>query len=293
MKILITGANGFIGSRMTEFFLIQGIHTIYAVDSSEINSENNPVDKSNRLTQFSIDLIKPLPDYFDAIIKNSDVIVHLAWTRKGNLKENIRLNQIMVDQLLDRIRNKNNFYFFSSVTGTPETFSNYGKSKFFLTSHILKKQGTVLTCGLVIEKEPQAGSYKLLFNLVKNHKYSFRLITNDLKVYPVRISDIIKGVDHIMNQNLPSGAYKLFSQGISFNDFIALLEQMFERKRKKFYLPHKMLVSFFRIAILISPNIRIIEQFLTFFYKDSSYLDGLSDIPGLTLTPCESVVFFN
>lgn len=289
---MITGANGFLGCRMIDFSLAQGIHTIYAVDSSKIEPELSPVSENQRITQYSIDLTKPLPDYFKIIVEKSDIIIHLAWTWEGNLKENIRLNQIMVDQLIDGIRNKNNFYFFSSVTGTPKTYSNYGKSKYFLTTHILKKNGTVLTCGLVIEKDPQAGSFKLLYNIVKKYKFSFRVLNNDLKVYPVRISDIIKGVDHIITHNLPSGAYKLYSGSISFNDFITLMEKMFECNRTRFYIPDKMLVSFFSIVISISPNIRIIEQFLTFFYKDSSYLDGLSDIPQLTLTQCKGIEFF-
>jgi nucleoside-diphosphate-sugar epimerase len=292
MQILITGANGFLGSRMVDFFLDQGIYNICAVDFDRMDTTVKSKYANSRITSFSVDLTKPLPSHFSEIIKKSNVIIHLAWTRNGTLKENILQNQIMIDQLLDRIINKNNFYFFNSVAGTPKSFSEYGKSKYFLTSHVLSKKGTVLTCGLVVEKDPQAGSYRLLYNLVKKHKFSFRLIKNDLKVYPIRINDIVKCIDHIANHNIVSANYKLYSKGVLFNDFIALLEKVTDRKRVGFHIPHKLMVSFLGFFNSLMPNIMIIEQFLTFFYKESEYLDNLKDIPNLTLTDCDGAEFF-
>lgn len=292
MQILITGANGFLGSRMVDFFLDQGTYNICAVDFDRMDTTINPKYTNSRITSFSVDLTKPLPIHISEVIEKSDVIIHLAWTRDGKLKENILQNQIMIDQLIERIRNKNNFYFFNSVAGTPNTFSEYGKSKYFLTSHVLSKKGTVLTCGLVVEKDPQAGSYRLLYNLVKNHKFSFRVIKNDLKVYPIRINDIVKSIDHIANHNMVSGNYKLYSKSVRFNDFIALLEELTDLKRVRFLVPHKLMVAFLGFFNSFIPNIRIIEQFLTFFYKESEYLDNLKDIPDLTLTGCDDAEFF-
>jgi nucleoside-diphosphate-sugar epimerase len=292
MQILITGANGFLGSRMVDFFLEQGIYNICAVDFNRMDTTTNPKYANSRITSFSVDLTKPLPIHFSEVIEKSDVIIHLAWTRDGKLKENILQNQIMIDQLIERIRNKNNFYFFNSVAGTPKTFSEYGKSKYFLTSHVLSKKGTVLTCGLVVEKDPQAGSYRLLYNLVKKYKFSFRIIKNDLKVYPIRIDDIVKSIDHIANHNMVYGNYKLYSNSVLFNDFISLLEKLTDRKRVRFLVPHKLMVAFLGFFNSFIPNIRIIEQFLTFFYKESEYLDNLKDIPNLTLTSCDDAEFF-
>ncbi len=79
MRILVTGANGFVGKAVTEYLVDMGIHVV-AVDRNTNFSGNNLIDFCNLNITSESDFSVPL--------KNVDVVIHLAARAHFNSEKN-------------------------------------------------------------------------------------------------------------------------------------------------------------------------------------------------------------
>lgn len=72
MRILITGANGYIGSNLTKCLLNQGVEVV-ACDIS-----NEHIDSSTSYVEYNILESREDENAFE-LLKKLDVCIHLAW----------------------------------------------------------------------------------------------------------------------------------------------------------------------------------------------------------------------
>ena len=102
MKILVTGAAGFIGSRLAERLISEG-NEVYGI----IHETSNHIEKLNVITG---DLTN---DSFDIPNIDFDVIFHLAAATPlvKNKKKQKKINFEGTVNLFEKIKNKNKFYY--------------------------------------------------------------------------------------------------------------------------------------------------------------------------------------
>ncbi len=159
LKIVITGANGFIGSYLTEFFSQQG-HKVYAlVHHLYKQAPENVIYRSFEMKSFASDVIP----------NDTDIVIHTAYIpyKKGTYKENI--NEIASKRLYNIAKKKNvrKFIFLSSLSASKEAKSEYGKSKYNISKLIDTNVDLVIAPGLVIGKK---GLYSKIETIIKNAK---------------------------------------------------------------------------------------------------------------------------
>lgn len=75
-RVIVTGANGFIGSALTKYLLAQGIE-VYAVVKEKANCHNLENSPKLHIIEASFENYDSLAEY---IPKNIDVFYHLAWS---------------------------------------------------------------------------------------------------------------------------------------------------------------------------------------------------------------------
>lgn len=74
MKVLITGANGFIGSHLASYFLKQG-HKVVGIDNFSTSKQNK--EHNDNMQMYNIDLSAYTP-LIEQLIQECDVIYHFA-----------------------------------------------------------------------------------------------------------------------------------------------------------------------------------------------------------------------
>lgn len=276
LKIVITGANGYIGTNLIKFLTQNKSCKIYAI----INENSLPKFKtSSNVTVFKADLTKPLKNDIVEVIKSCDKVVHLAWNKGHDYESTLKKNVAMVDNLLLYLKKTSSLLFMSSVTGTPQTLSIYGKTKYKCSNYVLKKGGVVLVCGLVLDMENPGGSFKILYKLINKTNFAFRFFKGGPKVYPIRVLDLLNFLDFIFDKELCSDTYKLFYKPISFNRFIKHMEKSIKKKRIPIILSRKFLLILGNTGRFVPAFRKFSDKILTFFFKEDYYLSNLTEPP--------------
>jgi nucleoside-diphosphate-sugar epimerase len=126
-KVIITGAGGYLGSRLTKAFVDQGI-TVYALDCTS----NSPVQhKLARYAQCDIEK-NILPS--DSDMRDSDILFHFAWDGAGSEhRNNYEHQQKNISSLLNILSFARRFNV--SKTIIPGSASEYASSEMPITGN--------------------------------------------------------------------------------------------------------------------------------------------------------------
>jgi len=138
MKIVITGASGFIGSELAAHFYARGDQVI-GISRRESRSAAWHTFFQTSLGQ-SCD---------PAAFQNADLVIHTAHDRtKGACQTNVSGTKLWFDQA--RRAGAHLQLFLSSVAAHREAPSEYGRAKFILEEYFFKEGGLVIRPGLVV-----------------------------------------------------------------------------------------------------------------------------------------------
>lgn len=236
MKLLITGASGFIGKSLTNYFNLKN----YTQNSLSIRYKEN-----------------------QDINLDSDVVIHLAGKahdvkRYKNSKDYDQANYLLMRQIFDSFLNSNAsvFIFMSSVKAiadstkgivTEETIPNpksyYGISKlkaehYIFSRDIPKNKRVYILRPCVVHGEGNKGNLSLL-NQFFSKGFPWVLGAYKNKRSFLNIDNLCFVIEElIINKNCPSGIYNVADdEPVSTNELIQLLAQGLNKKISIWNIP--------------------------------------------------------
>jgi nucleoside-diphosphate-sugar epimerase len=159
----VTGANGYIGSRIVSHLRAGGVQAIALVRRPPESELASRIDRRPRRYA----LAQPLePDLLDGI----ETVVHAAWdlsTRGGETKAvNVRGSLPLLDALAAR---GGRALLISSLSAFAGARSEYGRAKLELEGAVLERGGTVLRPGIVFGVDG-GGLFGAMVGAIWNHR---------------------------------------------------------------------------------------------------------------------------
>ena len=216
MKILVTGANGFVGQHLTIF--LAGKHNIFAASRGECR-----IPRKYNFDFFSVDLIEKKNIEALLAATNPDVIIHTAAMSKPDecendkekcLLHNVGATKTLLQALITK-GGKKKFIFISTdfvfgengphaENATPDPLNFYGESK-LLAEQEVKKNGVdyAIIRPVFIYGESWHGLRPSFLHWVKNNlerKNTIKVV-GDQKRTPTFVNDLCKGIESIINLN--------------------------------------------------------------------------------------------
>ena len=129
MKILITGANGFVGSHLSEKLLAEG-HSVYALVRSP---KKFTVPASAKLTVIQGDLDQEKLNWVDSLPVDLDTVIHTAGIVHSYLPDEFyRVNSIGTENLVNNLKNKFNtlhFILISSLAASGPSLGSVSRNE--------------------------------------------------------------------------------------------------------------------------------------------------------------------
>lgn len=197
MKVLLTGASGFIGSRLVESLRAQGsvVETVTRLATNEHAAESTS-------TGWSV----VWPSGLASVdFSEYDAVVHLAIPR-GSFKsheDEASLHSSALSCLLAGIAATNpkcRLVFLSSQSATSQAVSGYGRGKWECEEMLRQSKipSSILRPGLVVARDNPSG---LCGAIVKTARFSPLVPVphcRSLTVQPVDVTDVVRGIEAVL-----------------------------------------------------------------------------------------------
>ncbi|MDE2422947.1 MAG: sugar nucleotide-binding protein [Betaproteobacteria bacterium] len=210
MRIVITGATGYIGSRLTSLAIERGFDVIMASRQQMARSRTSWL-----LFDLASSEVIDLP-------AGTDVVVHLAAnTTVGNALD--EEGEVVAAQRLIKATQEAGakFVFVSSQTARVDAPTTYGRIKWRIEQEVLASGGWIVRPGQVYGGESR-GLYGTLVKLVQKMPLLPAFLPAP-KVQPIHVDDLAEGLLRVAERgDLKSGVYCLASSvPIHFSSFLA------------------------------------------------------------------------
>lgn len=277
LNIVIVGASGYIGTRITSFVTMRGYHVTSA-------SRKKCLFNPSSWIHFDIELNEPV-----IFPINTDIVVHLA--TRNNTKyglDSIEVNA--AKRLLISAKNVNaRFIFVSSQTARADAPTTYGRTKWRIEQEVLSVGGYVVRPGQVY-----GGQLRGLFGTLVKTVQKFPLLPAFIpspKVQPIHVDDLVEGLLRIAERvDINPGVYCLAAPiPITFYKFLAEIANS-RLRSNRFFIPVPVmginfLTAFLRTAL---QNRLGLERLKSLF--DLPIMNTNSDLDklGLVLRPLSS-----
>ncbi|MBI3502483.1 MAG: NAD(P)-dependent oxidoreductase [Bacteroidetes bacterium] len=217
MKIVITGANGFIGSHLADFFSEKGWQVI-------------------SLTRKEFDFTK-MPD--EKYFQDANVLIHCAFI-KNSFEENVEGTK----QLVERTRKQGikKYIFLSSISAKEDAVSLYGKQKFACEKFFKKENDWIIRSGLVIGN---GGLFKEMTEFVRRKKIIPLIDGGKQPMQTIYIGDLCSAIENGIEKNISGISLLAEAEPITYKEFYTTLCKWLNVKAT--FIP----LSYFLINILL------------------------------------------
>ena len=248
MKILLTGANGFIGSNLLNLLLADKKNFVYALSRKPLGIKNS------RLKNLVVDISKT--DFTKKLKFKTDIVIHLAQSRHFRefplgASDVFKVNVLSTYYLLEWSRKNNIRKFIFASTGSvyrtdskfltersqirPESF--YAQSKYIAENLIKEYSGFFKTIILrIFTPYGPAQKNMLIPNIIeriKNHHEITLAKGKGIILSPVFIDDCCKMIQQITKQKIENGIYNLSgNEKISLAKIVSIIEKELKTKAR-------------------------------------------------------------
>jgi nucleoside-diphosphate-sugar epimerase len=245
-KIVITGANGFIGNYLTEYLAKNGneiyglVHHLYKAPPQNITF------RAFDLNSFGSDVIP----------QGTEIIIHAAYipNEKNQSSEDINYKATKRLYEIGKRKGVKLFIFLSSFSASENAISEYGKSKFITSKIFDKSDSLILEPGLVIGN---GGLHKRITDVIKQSSI-IPLIGNGKQILQyILMEDLAKVIEKSIDNNI-NGAYRIaVEQNILMKDFYKSIAKDLNKKIIFVPLPYFIADIIFGLSESLKINIGI------------------------------------
>lgn len=272
MKILITGANGFVGSHLTEKLISEG-HSVYALVRSP---KKFTVAAHSELTVIQGDLDQEKLYWTDSLPADLDTVIHTAGiVHSYTTDEFFRVNSIGTENLVNNLKNKFNslhFILISSLAASGPSLGSstrneedmdfpisvYGRSKKKaeeMLAQLAPKEWTLSVIKPPMVIGPRDPAVLDVFKMVQSGVIVLPGQDSKTKLYSfVCVFDLIQTITLVANLKKKGVFFSANPEIISFNQLILEIKKQL-KKKWIFFLPLPLFL------------VRIVAMILNFIYK--------------------------
>jgi nucleoside-diphosphate-sugar epimerase len=226
-KIVISGANGFIGNYLTEYLANKGYEIYGLVHHLYKAPHKNITYRAFDLNSFGSDVIPT----------GTDIIIHTAYIPNEKLLTTEDINYKATKRLYDFGKRKGVklFIFLSSFSAGETAISEYGKSKFKTSKLFDLKNSLVIEPGLVIG---DGGLHKRISDIIKQNSI-IPLIGNGAQVLQyITIEDLTQVIEKSIENNI-TGKYRIAAnESILMKDFYNTIAKKHNKKIRFIPIPY-------------------------------------------------------
>ena len=269
--IAITGANGFIGSSLLQYFYDQHYPVIALARTHSIKA---PAEVR------SFNLEQPLqPDLLDGV----DILIHCAFIKADAHAEAGKLNYEGTRSLIECAHRNNvkKIIFFSTVSAHVHALSSYGKSKLATESLFNLQTDAILKCSLVIGNN---GLFQRMLHHVLSKKFIPLINGGQQPMQVIAIDDVLKAVDYIMNNDMAGRFILANKQQFTYRSFFKTVARINNRHIYFIPLPGVLLQAIINISNLFRLRVPVNNDNLQGL-NTMVYMDPDSSLAQLHLTP--------
>lgn len=211
--IIITGANGFIGSALTAHFSNKGYHVRALV--------RNPLQQSSSTKSYHpYDLNTPIDE---KQFQGANYMIHCAYIKYN--AENKNANELNIKgtkQLLNVSRKcglvKN--IFISSMSAQPDALSNYGRQKYTIEQLFNTKNDVVVRPGLVLGN---GGLLKSMTAFIKKNKIVPLIGGGNQPLQTLDVNELAIAIEKIIEKDLHGTFTVAETEPVTYKEFYKAL----------------------------------------------------------------------
>jgi nucleoside-diphosphate-sugar epimerase len=273
--IVITGANGFLGSQLVKHFAGKGwiVRALVRDPKKYTNSA--------QLAYMAYDMNEPVNK---TIFEGADYLVHAAYVKQSRqCPDAMQINITAAKRLLAASRShrlKKNI-FISSMSAHKDAVSVYGKQKqaieklFNQTNDICLRPGLIVGAGGIVQTMVDFMKSKHMVPLIAGGKQPVQLIS---------LQDVVKAVDHALGRPVHGTFTVAHPQVITYKEFYQLVSQRLHIAVVFVPAPYYLLLGGLTIASKLPLNLGIEPDNLRGLKKLQA-VDTHKDLEQLAIKP--------
>lgn len=226
-RIIITGANGFIGSFLVDYFLERDYHI-----TALVHSMPEKIHQNVRYDIFSLENNIP-----DEVFVNAHYLIHCAYVVANKSINARKINYDGTKNIIELSRKYNlkKIIYLSSFSALDETSSVYGKSKFEIEKLFNPTLDLILKPGLVVGK---GGLFKKISDTIEHSRYLPIVGTGEQLIQTIYISDLARCIEIGITNDI-SGVYAVAeNQPITMKTVYKLICKNLNKKRIIIPIPY-------------------------------------------------------
>lgn len=253
MKVLVTGATGFVGSHLVPVLVDAGYQVTCLV---------RPTSNTTGLESLDVKLVAgdvTDPDVLRNAVASANAVVHLAGIAVPDLEECERVNVGGVQALIDACREKGvrRVIANSTVSATREHLGAYGLTK-RQGEELWRASGldvTILRFSLVYGRD-ERGVFGRMVQLVTAFPFVPVVGPGTYEVQPVHVDDVCQAILRCLAEPVSVGkTYALAGRGTTtFSQLVDAILLETGRRSRKIHIPVPIALLMARAMALVMPN---------------------------------------